>query len=231
MGSPFARSDRYGGDACDPDDDNDGLADGDEPTDCRTASDCDNDMLVDSWEYNRSCLSITVANSATADADNDDLFNYGEGAIGTDPCMANTGADFSQDSDGDGYNSAHERYIIALASTFSPQAYNDRCGSGVNPSPSIAWPSNFVSGGVPDSTDRINVTDLTSFIAPPEMRRLNTSLGIVQYSRRWDLAPGKGVFTNWINVTDLTALIAGTSGFPPMFGGSTRAFNGPTCTP
>ncbi len=45
---------------------------------------------------------------------------------------------------------------------------------------------------------------------------------------RWDLTPGKGVFLTDINIQDLTAMLAGPSGNPPMLGG-TRAFGGPVC--
>ncbi len=71
------------------------------------------------------------------------------------------------------------------------------------------------------------MTDITSFLAP--VRRLGTSPGDADFSSRWDLVPGPGIFSHWININDLTALIAGPTGFPPMFGGA-KAFNGPTCT-
>jgi hypothetical protein len=77
-----------------------------------------------------------------------------------------------------------------------------------------------VSGGAPDSTNKSNVLDLVSFIAPPESRRLGTNPGEPAFGSRWDLMPGRGVFTNWINVTDLTPLIAGLSGYPPMLVGA-----------
>jgi hypothetical protein len=102
----------------------------------------------------------------------------------------------------------------------------DRCGAGTA-SPSPSWPSDFVSMGIPNSTDRITILDLTSFVAPT--RRLDTEPSDGAFSARWDLVPGRGIFMNWININDLTALIAGSSGFPTMFGGA-RALNGPTCT-
>lgn len=104
---------------------------------------------------------------------------------------------------------------------------NGRCSEGVEPGPSPEWPSDLVSGGIPDSTDAITITDLTSFLAPA--RRLDTSPGDAGFDARWDLTPGRGIFANWIVINDLTALIAGTSGNPPMFGGE-RAFSGPMCT-
>jgi hypothetical protein len=102
-----------------------------------------------------------------------------------------------------------------------------RCsvGSAVNPSPS--WPSDFVSASTPNSTDKVNILDLSSFLAP--IRYLDSSPGNPAFNARWDISPGKGVFGNFINVSDLSTLIAGSSGFPPMFGGA-KAFGGPLCT-
>lgn len=104
--------------------------------------------------------------------------------------------------------------------------HRSRCHPGAETGPSSGWPSDFVSGGVPNSTDKITVQDLTSFLAP--VRRLNTNPGYANFNSRWDLVPGRGVFANFITANDITALIAGTSGYPPMFGGQ-RAI-GLTCT-
>jgi hypothetical protein len=103
--------------------------------------------------------------------------------------------------------------------------YRARCGVGFM---ITAWPSDLASGGLPNSTDRVNILDVTSFLAG--LRRLDTSPGDFYYHQRWDLAPGRGTFMTWINIADLSALLAGPSGFPPMFGG-VRAFDGPACTP
>lgn len=92
----------------------------------------------------------------------------------------------------------------------------DACGTN-------GWPSDLVSGGVPDSTNKINILDWTSL-----QLRMNTSPGNPSYNSRWDLQPGPGVFSNWINVSDLTTLIAGASGYPPMLN-EQKAFNGPSC--
>jgi hypothetical protein len=86
-----------------------------------------------------------------------------------------------------------------------------------------AWPADFVSGGIPNSTNRVTVTDLTSFLAPD--RHINTSPNETGFDVRWDLTPGAGLFAKVINVADLTSLITVV---PPMFNGA-RAFNGPTC--
>jgi hypothetical protein len=76
---------------------------------------------------------------------------------------------------------------------------------------------------VPNSTNKVTVTDLTSFLAP--QRRINTSPGDGGYDKRWDLAPGAGLFTKVINISDLTSVIMVA---PPMLYGA-RAFNGPPC--
>ncbi|HSP55111.1 MAG TPA: thrombospondin type 3 repeat-containing protein, partial [Dehalococcoidia bacterium] len=99
-------------------------------------------------------------------------------------------------------------------------------GNDQDPCGLASWPSDFVSGGIPNSTNKVTVTDLTSFLAP--VRHLDTSPGHPGFNSRWDLVPGHGLFPNWIVVNDLTALLAGTSGMPPMLGG-VKAFSGPTC--
>ncbi|HET9477127.1 MAG TPA: hypothetical protein VFP63_06535, partial [Dehalococcoidia bacterium] len=80
--------------------------------------------------------------------------------------------------------------------------------------------------GIPDSTNRANVLDMTSFLAP--LRRLGASPGDAAYNQRWDLAPGRGLFAVWISVTDITAIAVGPSGYPPITGGK-RALFGPAC--
>jgi hypothetical protein len=96
----------------------------------------------------------------------------------------------------------------------------DACGTN-------AWPSDLVSG-TPDSADKVTLTDLTNFLAP--LRRLDTSPGDAAFDVRWDLVTGAGPFPKLVNLVDLTALLAGPTGYPPMFGG-VRAFSGPACTP
>jgi hypothetical protein len=125
----------------------------------------------------------------------------------------------ASDPDGDGYDNGAEAAIGTSSS--------DGCGPGAEPGPSAGWPSDFVSGGVPDSTDLVTVLDLTSFLAPE--RRLDTDPGPGAFDARWDLDPGPGVLGTWINIADLTTLLAGPTGFPPMLGG-TRAFDGPACS-
>jgi hypothetical protein len=132
------------------------------------------------------------------------------------------GAAAAYDCDGDGYRGSTE------ASIYAPSATGDQdpCGGSSTPAGSGGWSSDFMAGGIPVSTNRVTVLDLTSFIAPT--RRLDSSPPQPAYSARWDLVPGKGLFAHWIAINDLTSLIAGPTGYPPMLGG-TRAFNGPPC--
>ncbi len=107
LGAPFLRSDKWGGDACDPDDDNDFLPDGSEPAGTCISTgrepqfddDCDKDYLGDLVEYissdlysppdppwpdpapSTSCLDPLAADDYTANPDGDSLFTYGEAVI------------------------------------------------------------------------------------------------------------------------------------------------------
>ncbi|HET9477640.1 MAG TPA: thrombospondin type 3 repeat-containing protein [Dehalococcoidia bacterium] len=118
------------------------------------------------------------------------------------------------DCDGDGYKGSVEGWVFGATAMDQ-----DACGV-------TAWPSDFVSTGIPNTYNRVTVNDLTSFLAP--VRRLDSSPGNPGYDRRWDLMPGKGLFVNDINVNDMTSLIAGSSGNPPMLNGL-RALSGPSC--
>ena len=125
------------------------------------------------------------------------------------PTCPQTGC--TNDLDGDGYSNEAEILIGTDAL--------GRCEVGNVPAQSTDWPSDLTSGGIPNSTDHITITDLTSFTAPAATRHLDTSPGDANFSPRWDLVPGPGLFAKWININDITALIAGPSGFPPMFQG------------
>jgi len=103
------------------------------------------------------------------------------------------------DTDGDGWNDAAELVIGT-----SPDL---NCGAA-------GWPAELVAESAETST--LNIADLASFIAP--VRRLDTSVGHPDFDRRWDLKPGSS-FGEDINVEDISALVSGSSGFPPMFGG------------
>jgi hypothetical protein len=61
------------------------------------------------------------------------------------------------------------------------------------------------------------------------MRRLDSSPpGDPAFDLRWDLKPGSGIFSEEINIQDITTLTSGSAGNPPMFGG-TYAF-GKSCS-
>ncbi len=102
------------------------------------------------------------------------------------------------------------------------------CGPGAEPTPpgSAAWPTDLWSPGIPLSVDRISLTDFTSFLAFIPTRKFLTSPDVppppgLAYDMRWDLVPGPGALADWINLADLTAMLAAgaPSGAPPMFGG------------
>ena len=121
----------------------------------------------------------------------------------------------SSDADADGFTYATEMFLGT-----NP---NDQCGNpnGALPgSPSSAWPADLSAA----SPNRVNVYDVGTFVAP--IRRLDASVGDPAYDKRWDLMPGKGVFANDINISDVNVLALTA---PGMFG--QRAFNGPSCAP
>ncbi|MCH8815338.1 MAG: thrombospondin type 3 repeat-containing protein [Chloroflexi bacterium] len=120
------------------------------------------------------------------------------------------------DCDGDGYVGTAEAVIFGGSSDRD----QDPCGTD-------GWPLELNdSAGPPDSFNRINVLDITSFLAP--VRYFGTNVGTNLGDVRWDLTPGAGIFPTDINVQDITAMIAGPTGFPPMLGG-VKAFGGPVC--
>ena len=197
-----------------------------------SAGDTDSDTVPDNVD---NCTSVANANQTDADADglgdacdtDDDNDGYSDIAEAGAPLCGNgindDGVIFGGSDDGvadDGCPGGP-----AQVGAYSEALFNIGLGDQ-NPCGLNGWPSDFVSGGIPDSTNRVTVTDVTSFLAP--LRRLDSSPGHPNFSDRWDLVPGRGLFATWINVNDLTAIIAGSSGFPPMLGGA-KAFGGPAC--
>jgi hypothetical protein len=185
-------------------------ADGDGTPDSQDDGDYDGDALTDKTEFNcgspaRDSLrrpERTDGPFATVDDDAD---------LVVDEALPPAAA--THDCDGDGYSGLAEDNVYTAAN----RRDQDPCGTS-------AWPSDLVSGGFPNSTDRVTITDLTSFIAP--VRRLNTSPpSDPGFDIRWDIAPGAGVFSKVINISDLTSLIVVA---PPMLGGA-LALNGPSC--
>jgi hypothetical protein len=229
------------GDVCDPDDDNDTVNDatdncpltanaGQENFDGDALGDaCDADADNDGYTNLVEGGAPLCANSANDDNMDDGLANDGCPASGP----AETNCADSSDSDGDGLVNDG----CPQSGTFNESEFKigtnvlGNCGAGSTPAPSPSWPSDFVSGGIPDSTDAITLTDITSFVAPSATKKLNTSPGQTNFNMRWDISPGPAVFAQWINLNDITSMVAGPTGFPPMFGGA-KAFGapGPTCT-
>jgi hypothetical protein len=124
------------------------------------------------------------------------------------------------DCDGDGFDGSTEEYVYSL----SGMGDQDSCGGSSVPTDPSGWPDDFISAGL--SLNRVTLVDLTSFLAP--VRRLDSSPGDLGFNRRWDLVPGPGLYLTWIALNDLTALLAGPTGYPPMLAGA-RAFGGPFC--
>lgn len=226
------------GDVCDPDDDNDTVNDGGD--NCQFTSNagqedadgdgngdaCDDEDDGDGYTDLVESGAPLCAGTMNEDSFDDGVANDGCPAVGP----AETSCANMVDDDGDG----RVNDGCPQAGTHSEGSFNvgtnplGPCSEGAEAGPSPSWPSDFVSGGgVLESTDKINVLDVTSFLAPT--RRLGTSPGHPDFDQRWDLSPGPGIFLTWIAVNDLTALIAGATGTPPMFGGA-KAFNGPSCT-
>jgi len=113
------------------------------------------------------------------------------------------------DCDRDGWTGADEDMIFGV-----PARDQDPCGGE-------GWPADLDTTA-PYSDNRIELRDVTSFLAP--VRRMDTSPGDAGFSSRYDLQPGRGLLTEYINVLDLTRLITFA---PPMLG--VRAFGGPSC--
>ena len=119
------------------------------------------------------------------------------------------------DTDGDGFSTAVEAAVGSNSTLACGNPDTTKPGS-----PSRNWPAD-VAGGT--SANKVDMSDLMSFIAP--VHHLGTSPGDAGYDPRWDLVPGKGMFAETINVSDMTALLTVA---PPMFSGQ-RAFGGPAC--
>jgi hypothetical protein len=207
------------GDACDFDDDNDGVNDGAETA-------CGSDPL-----------DVTPPLSRPERVDGAFAASDDDGDTQVDEPLPGAASTF--DCDGDGFTGAAEANVFSYTLP-SPQTNGDQktCQEydtgfasqfpGRTNTPSLRWAADLnASTGPPNSNNRVNILDLTSFVAP--VPTLNKSPGDTGYNVRWDLVPGATFpFTKHINITDLTALFAGSTGYPPMLGG-VRAFGGPVC--
>ena len=192
------------GDICDPDIDGDGVANGsDNAPNIPNAdqADTDGDSIPDVLDLDVDGDGID--DKTIVDSINADL--DGDGDAYGDAC--------DDDDDNDGYTDSAESQIGTGAF--------DRCGTN-------AWPSDLNRSSAPlDSFNKITILDLTSFLVP--VRYFGTDVGTNPGDVRWDLTPGKGVFLTDINIQDITAMLVGPSGYPPMLGGA-KAFGGPACS-
>jgi hypothetical protein len=89
----------------------------------------------------------------------------------------------------------------------------DACGQ-------TGWPSDVFSSGA--SANKLTIQDVISYITIP--RKLDKNPGETGFDSRWDLVTGRGILGKFININDITALVNGTTGNPPMFN-NTRAFD------
>ena len=154
-----------------------------------------------------------------------------DGNDGADEALPGGAGSF--DCDGDGYSGDAEDHVYSYnGQTNGDQKTCQEYDAGhANPNgdiePSLRWPSDFNKAVFPlDSFNKTTLLDIISFLAP--VKYLGTNLGANPDDVRWDLTPGPGVFPTDINIQDITALLAGSSGNPPMLGGA-KAFNGPVC--
>jgi hypothetical protein len=145
------------------------------------------------------------------------------------------------DDDNDGYTDVAESGNPLCSGSVNDDAFddavvNDGCGltpqagsfsesqfkigtSSKDPCGIDGWPSNLNDGGI--SFNRLDILDVTSFVAP--VRRFDTSPGDFGFDSRWDIGPGAGGLTEFINILDVTTLVSGPTGNPPMLNGA-RAF-------
>jgi hypothetical protein len=192
------------GDACDPNDDNDMLADTAEAS-------CGSDALA--------AASLPERLDGPFAAVDDD------GDTQIDEALPGGASDF--DCDGDGFKGSAEDHVYSyLSQTDGDQkTCQEYDATFPNPThePSLRWPSDL--NGSAFSLNKININDLAAFINP--LRYLNQDVGTDPMDVRFDLVPGSTVGAD-INITDLAALTSGASGFPPMLGGA-KALNGPVC--
>jgi hypothetical protein len=155
---------------------------------CAAATDTDGDGVADAFD---NCPAVVNGGQDNGDGD-------ASGDV-CDACPATGDPGLCLDDDSDGYLDSHEALIGTGAL--------DPCGND-------GWPSNLYDSP-PLNVNRVSIQDVTSFLAPD--RRLGTDLGAYPDNARWDLVPGPGVLATDLNIQDLTALLGGDTGYPPMF--------------
>ncbi len=220
------------GDICDPDDDNDTVPDVDD--NCQYVAnpgqeDFDGDDIGDVCDPDDDNDGVSDVDEQNCGSDS---LNAGRRPERLDPPFAGTDDDGDTtvdeiqppsiyDCDGDDYSGIEEAHVFTAQGGLD----QDPCGA-------TAWPADIVSGTALNSTNRVNLPDLSIYIIDPALpgglRHFNTSPTEPGFDLRYDLAPGTTFpFTEHINLSDLQRMALYT--LPSMFGGVTRAFNGPFC--
>jgi parallel beta-helix repeat protein len=163
---------------------------------------------------NTSELSTCIPAVNDADDDDDGYTDVAEAGI---PLCGNALDDDSDGTIDDGCPAGPAQVGLFSEAQFKiGTAAQDSCGLN-------GWPSNVYDAA--PSNNKLDIFDLTSFLGP--VRRLDKNPGQTGFDSRWDLTPGKGGIGTFLNIIDITTLLGGTTGNPPMFG-NTRAF-GKTC--
>jgi hypothetical protein len=180
-----------------------------------SAFDCDLDGYAGASETG-SPLCLDALNNDPAGGDT--AVNDGCPASGVAESGANCSNAFDNDYDGKVNDGCPLVGSVSEASFRIGTGDQDPCGNN-------GWPSNLYDNPTPpfETVNELTIQDITSFVAPE--RRLGTAPGDASYSARYDLLPGPGVLPTHINIQDITALLAGSTGNPPMLGGA-RAYGG-----
>jgi hypothetical protein len=200
------------------------------PFACSGSADSDGDSICNSGD---NCPGAANTNQANGDGD-----AFGDAC---DACPGTPDPAACADDDNDGYTDDDEAGMPLCTSPGDDDddgTANDGCPGGPAQSGPFSeaqfnigtghldacgltgWPSNVNDDG--PSANKLDILDVTRFVAP--FRRFDTSPGHPLFNSRWDISPGKGGLTQWINILDITTLISGPTGNPPMLAGA-RAFD------
>jgi len=238
-GDSLSDSDEINVQGTDPlvyDGDDDDLSDGEEVLVYGTdpfAADSDTDLLLDGLEV--WCGSLAL-NASSEPERIDGPFVGVDDDLDTLPDEPLPPGAGGFDCDGDGFTGSAEDHVYSyMGQTDGDQKTcqeYDTNFTAVDPNqtsatPSLRWPLDFNNATMPlDSFNKITILDITSFLVP--VKYFGSDVGANPGDVRWDLTPGAGVFSTDINVQDITAMIAGPSGNPPMLGGG-KALGGSEC--
>jgi CSLREA domain-containing protein len=183
------------------DDDGDTLIDEPLPATAVDA-DCDGDGYLGLNENG----APACTNDLSDDVRDDSTVNDGCPAVG--PAEGGAGCSDSSDSDADGKVNDGCPQVGSVSEGLLQIGTSDQDPCGLT-----GWPNNLIDP-IGQPANHADIYDILSFVAPE--RHLDTNPGNTFFHPRWDLLPGPGTFTDWINIQDLLAIIGGTTGAPPM---------------